>query len=137
MSNAINGKDSLSPRELCNPFKLEISCVTIIFFQLFRWKQRIINKFGFDSILDKSLKSTSFSNDVKDLTWTLEFKLECVEDEMTKVTWKGEAWESNRRGNSKDYSSRKFNLWEGDIWINSPRENVWRSNQIFSNWSSP
>jgi hypothetical protein len=59
--------------------------VTIRFFQLFRWKQRIINKFGFDSILDKSLKSTSFSNDVKDLTWTLEFKLECVEGEMTMV----------------------------------------------------
>ncbi len=41
-----------------------------------------------------------------DLTWTLEFKLEYVEGEMTMVAWKGEAWESNWRGNSKDYSSR-------------------------------
>jgi hypothetical protein len=40
------------------------------------------------------------------LTWTLEFKLECVEGEMTMVAWEGEAWESNWRGNSKDYSSR-------------------------------
>jgi hypothetical protein len=67
----------------------------------------------------------------------LEFKLECVEGEMTMVAWEGEAWESNRRGNSKDYRSRKINLWEGDIWIKSLRENVWRSNQNVSNWSSP
>ncbi len=64
------------------------------------------NAISLDSILNISLKSTSFSNDAGDLTWTLEFKLECVEGEMTMVAWEGEAWESNWRGNSKDYSSR-------------------------------
>lgn len=56
----------------------------------------------------------------------------CVKGEMTMVAWEVEAWKSNWRG-----SSREFNLWEGDIWINSSRENVWRSNEFFSNGSSP
>jgi len=47
-------------------------------FSFWSRSKRQCNKFGFDLVFNKLLKSTTFFDDVGDLTWMLELKLRCT-----------------------------------------------------------